>query len=443
MYESYYGFSIRPFKSFPDPGLFYLSPKHQSALTYLEYGIIERSGFILLTGEIGTGKTTLIKYLLSTIKSEMEIAFIFNTNVSPDQLLSLILNDFEIGSVDTNKLQALDIFYNYLIEKYTHNKQVLLIIDEAQNLSREALEEVRMLSNLQSDDQTLLQIMLVGQPELRTRLRCPDLAQLNQRITMAYHITALSREETGAYIAFRLEKAGGKLTLFTTEAVDLIHQASRGIPRSINILCDMALVCGFVDEVSIIDVPIMEQVIQERIRMGLSEEAPAQNTPVDISLEEGATMYNPENIETRLNKLKMDLGWRMDELEKTAVGYKDDLIGQLNQLYLNERQKNEKLLSENSLLDEMYALLQKEKASKGKIRTESKKKKIEKIPRKESLKTEEVKGRMPNSHNSYRKEECAALQKLISDSGDDLRAGTGNKVTQEKKRSRIHSWIKT
>ncbi len=270
MYEKYFGFTIKPFQTIPNPNLFYPSPKHENALTYLEYGLMERTGFILLTGEIGSGKTTLVKHLINKIESQIDTAVIFNTNVTSEQLIGLILNEFELGPVNGTKADALDMLYRFLIDKFAHNRRVLLVIDEAQNLSRDALEEVRMLSNLQSDDQMLLQIMLVGQPELRTKIRKPNLVQLNQRITVAYHLPALTREETEGYIIFRIEKAGGKSAIFTHEAIDLIHETSFGIPRTINIICDTALVYAYADDLENINAPVIQQVIDDREGSGLS-----------------------------------------------------------------------------------------------------------------------------------------------------------------------------
>jgi general secretion pathway protein A len=282
MYEKHYGMSMKPFQTVPNPDIFYLSPKHENALTYLEYGIMEKAGFVLLTGEVGSGKTTLIRYLLNKIESDMETAVIFNTNVTAEQLVEMILNEFEVEVKEHGKARHLDALFKYLIDMFGRGKRVLLIIDEAQNLDREALEEVRMLSNLQTDDQGLLQIMLVGQPELGSKLMSPELAQLNQRITVAYHIPALSREEAGEYISYRLEKSGGRKDLFTTEAVDFVFKSSGGIPRTINIICDTALVYGFSDGLQEIDAGIVRQVLEDREGMGLGHKEGRTHTRKSI-----------------------------------------------------------------------------------------------------------------------------------------------------------------
>jgi len=366
MYEKFYGFTSKPFQLVPNPAFLYLSPKHENALTYLEYGLMERSGFILLTGEIGAGKTTLIRHLLNQIESSIETAVIFNTNVTPDQLLAMILSEFEIEPPSPGKSEALEALNRFLIERYAQGARTLLIIDEAQNLSREALEEVRMLSNLQSDDQLLLQIMLVGQPELRARLKRPELAQLNQRIGVSYHIPHLSHEETAAYIACRLEKAGGKPDIFTPAAVDLIYRASRGVPRTINLLCDAALVYGFADELACIDVPVVEQAIEDRGGMGLLPAIdPSAETFSSAVLDTGADYDAVSSrlgaIEQNLAMLKQQMDWRIEDLDGKGQGFKDELVRNMKELYDRERDRTDRLLFEYSRIKERCAMLVKEK----------------------------------------------------------------------------------
>jgi general secretion pathway protein A len=388
MYEKHFGFTIKPFQPIPNPEVFYPSPKHENALTYLEYGLMERTGFILLTGEIGSGKTTLIKHLINKIESQIDIAVIFNTNVTSEQLIGLILNEFELGLGIGSKADALDILYQFLIDKFAHNHRVLLVIDEAQNLSRDALEEVRMLSNLQSDDQMLLQIMLVGQPELRTKIKKPNMVQLNQRITVAYHLPALTREETEGYITFRIEKAGGKSGLFTHEAIDLIHETSMGIPRTINIICDTALVYAYADDLKKINAPVIQQVIDDREGTGLSYHPVGLTDQRDRSRNNNALIQKIATLEDSLNKFQIHVATRMGELEKTAQGYKDELLSQLKDQYERERNKNEKIFVEYAKLKEKYLNLlrtlkenpvdgshfhEKEEPTKAKTKTSTKK----------------------------------------------------------------------
>lgn len=369
MYEKFYGFTSKPFQLVPNPAFLYLSPKHENALTYLEYGLMERSGFILLTGEIGAGKTTLIRHLLNQIESSIETAVIFNTNVTPDQLLAMILSEFEIAAPSPGKSESLEALHRFLIARYAQGGRTLLIIDEAQNLSREALEEVRMLSNLQSDDQILLQIMLVGQPELRARLRRPELAQLNQRIGVSYHIPHLAHEETAAYIACRLEKAGGKPDIFTPAAMDLIHRASRGVPRTINLLCDAALVYGYADELTVIDAPVVEQAIEDRGGMGLLPAADSSagafpSAAPDAGAEYDAFASRLAAVEQGLGMMRQQMDWRIEDLEGKGQGFKDELVRNLKELYDRERDRTDKLLFEYSRIKERCAMLVKEREAK-------------------------------------------------------------------------------
>ena len=264
MYEKFYGLKEKPFQITPNPSYLYKSAIHENALTYFEYGLMENVGFILLTGEVGTGKTTLIRYILDQFESEKEMAVIFSTNVTVDELLYLIMQSFELESEEGNKAKSLEIFQQFLINQYAQNKQPLLIIDEAQNLSDEALEEIRMLSNLQGDDQNLLQIMLVGQPELKARLKQPIHTSFSQRIAVNFFLSGLTAKETKSYITYRLERAGGRPDIFNQKAIDMIYQASRGIPRSINMLCDSALVYGFGYELETINTSVVKQVIKDK-----------------------------------------------------------------------------------------------------------------------------------------------------------------------------------
>lgn len=371
MYENYYGFQERPFRIVPNPDYLYLSPVHQNALTYLEYGLMEDIGFILLTGDVGTGKTTLIRHAINQFCSDMDVAVIFNTNVSADQLVNLILRSYGLSSETNDKVNALDILYNYLIEKYSENRRVLIIIDEAQNLSHESMEEVRMLSNLQSDDHVLLQIMLVGQPELKAKLKHQSFTSITQRIAVKFHLSPLTRKEAGRYIAFRLEKAGGKSDLFDTEAVDMIYRESGGIPRSINLICDSALVYGFGYDIKTIGAPVIEQVIQDR--GGLEVEiGPADEEPNPLTATHEKT--EPEIIdrlrvlEAGVRKLQMQIEWQMGELDRRAEGFQTSLIGKLNDLLLQERKRNDTLLVEYSQLKVKYRALLKQRLRDKKAR---------------------------------------------------------------------------
>lgn len=353
MYEKFYGLKEKPFHIVPNPNYFYLSSKHENALTYIEYGVTEEVGFILLTGEIGTGKTTLIRYLLNQIESDFEVAVIFNTKVSPDQLISLILQEYELedNSVD-NKAKKLEILYHYIIKMYAQKRKVLLIIDEAQNLSDESLEEIRMLSNLQTDNRLLIQIMLVGQPLLKRRLKQPKFVQFAQRITVNYHLNAITREETIEYIAHRLRTAGGNPNIFSEAAVNLIYQISNGIPRVVNQLCDTALVYGYGNNLKKIDLETINQVVDDKgDSLSTKEQKEINNSFAKFSNPTNNDIFNRiETIESSIVKLKKDI----DELTKMwidwAKEHNDNSISSLKKFLFEERNRNANLLVENAQL---------------------------------------------------------------------------------------------
>lgn len=265
MYTTHYGLTAKPFSIVPNPNILYLSKNHENALTYLEYGLSEKVGFILLTGEIGIGKTTLIRHMLNQMSSQMDVAVIFNTNFSSDQLFRRILSEFELPCDIANKELHLETLYHFLIAQYARGRHTLLIIDEAQNLSDDVLEDIRMLFNLQTDNHILLQIILVGQPDLKRRLSSPNLRQLAQRIVVNYHLSPLNDEQTYQYIAYRLQAAGGTTDLFSPEALQLIYKKSEGIPRTINLLCDAGLVYGYAENKMLVDRQIIENVLADRI----------------------------------------------------------------------------------------------------------------------------------------------------------------------------------
>ena len=357
MYEKFYKLREKPFQIAPDPGYLFKSSKHQNALAYLQYGLTENVGFILLTGEVGAGKTTLIQYVLGKLEKNIETAVVFNTNVTAEQLLNFILSQFELKRPKNDKTAVLETFYQFLIQKYAEKKRVLLIIDEAQNLSPEALEEVRMLSNLQAESQALLQIMLVGQPELTAKLQAPNMRQFSQRIAVNFHLEGLNHEESGKYITFRLKTAGGRNTLFTPGAMELIYQISGGIPRSINLLCNAALVYGFAEGVKTIGKEIITQIKADKIGIGLSLDAAECAAPQT----EGARRVETSNdLQTRLEKLEnevQDLNAlvqrHLKKLEDRSRESTDELVKRLNTLLKEERERNEKLVRQNTLLTVM------------------------------------------------------------------------------------------
>ena len=273
MYETFFGFREKPFTILPDPAYLYLSRQHRLALVHLEYGLLHRAGFIVISGEIGTGKTTLIKALLQRLDNKTEVASIFNTTVGPDEFLSLVLQEFDQDVAGTSRTEKLNRLNTFLIDHYAQDHNVVLIVDEAQNLSIETLEEIRLLSNLQTAKDYLLQIVLVGQPELRHKLSHPRMVQLAQRIAVHYHLTPLTEKETELYIQHRLEVASGEgdtRNIFTEDAMEVIFQHTQGTPRLINLLCDACLVYAYADEVSVITGAMVEEAVKSQEEGGFS-----------------------------------------------------------------------------------------------------------------------------------------------------------------------------
>lgn len=262
MYEAFFNLKQKPFDLLPNPDFLYMSSSHKRALSYLDYGIRERVGFILLTGEVGSGKTTIIRNLIKKNLDNVILSKIFNTRVDSDQLLAMINDDFGLPVQDKDKITMLRELNTFLIEQFVKGNQAVLIIDEAQNLDHDLLEEIRMLSNLETDNAKLLQIILVGQPELRKTLASASLVQLRQRISINCHIQPLSPNETEQYILHRLEKAGDRDAVrFSQETINIIYTYSRGIPRLINIICDFILLAAFAEETTTIDTPMVQDII--------------------------------------------------------------------------------------------------------------------------------------------------------------------------------------
>ncbi len=265
MYDSFYGLKDRPFSMLPDPGFLYLSKKHQMALTMLEYALYNNAGFCIISGEIGAGKTTLLRKLLESMEDHISVGMITNTHSSFGELLDWVLSAFNIHQPGMNKVEMHQIFLEYLLQQYSKKKTVVLIVDEAQNMSVDALEELRMLSNINTGKDQLLQVILAGQPELKDTLRLPELKQFAQRIAVDYHLGALSIEETFGYIRHRLKTAGATKDIFTPLACERIHLYSGGVPRLINLLCDTSLVYGFADQAEVIDENLVEEMVRERM----------------------------------------------------------------------------------------------------------------------------------------------------------------------------------
>jgi general secretion pathway protein A len=265
-YREHFGLKQEPFNITADPAFLYLSRSHREALAQLSYGIKARKGFVVLTGEVGTGKTTLINGLLDELDSDTRTALIFSHIANPFDLLRYTCNEFGLRSPQHSRedfYEYLALLNDYLYESYRSGKNCALIIDEAQNLSSEVLESVRLLSNFETSKDKLLQILLVGQPELSARLNSQELRQLKQRVTVRYHLRSLTLKECQAYISSRLQVAGGDPLLFTPSAVEIIYACSAGIPRVINVICDGALMTAYRLRKTYIDDSLIRQVAED------------------------------------------------------------------------------------------------------------------------------------------------------------------------------------
>ncbi len=286
MYESFYGLRSKPFSLLPDPNMMYASRLHRRALALLEYGIESQAGFAVITGEIGSGKTTLIKYFLRTLDEKVVVGLITNTHSSLGDPLDWVAQAFDIQIANRDPASLYNAFVEFVIEQYAAGKRTVLIIDEAQNFCAQTLEKLRMLSNINSGGDLLLQMILIGQPELLATLNRPELHQFAQRISVSYHLGPLGPSETGGYVAHRMAAAGGSPEVFTKLAGAGIYYFTRGVPRLINSLCDMALVYGFAEEQPIIDLDTVISVVRDRQASGLS---PFRRISDDAKLDELAT----------------------------------------------------------------------------------------------------------------------------------------------------------
>jgi type II secretory pathway predicted ATPase ExeA len=265
MYKEFYGLRANPFNVNPDPRYLFLTRHTEEALACLTYGIQSRKGFVLLTGEVGTGKTTLINKLLEWLRlQQVATAFIFNSRLNVPQFLDYMMADFGIPCDSRAKSQVLLRLYNWLLDRYRAGETAVLIVDEAQNLSEEVLEEIRMLTNLETFTEKLLQIVLVGQPELEQKLKQPQLRQLRQRLTLRAKTHPLTPDETKAYVQQRLRIAGSNgQQIFTPESLVSIHRYAAGIPRVINLLCEHCLVSAFVDQQKLIQPTVVDAVARD------------------------------------------------------------------------------------------------------------------------------------------------------------------------------------
>ncbi len=300
MYERFFQLRERPFALSPDPDYLYPSRGHREALGYLRYGIESQAGFVVITGEIGSGKTTLLQALLRGLDGQTTVVRLMNTLLSPAELLEAIAIDLGISPNGASKPALLHALAARLVEERQAGRLVLLVIDEAQNLGLEALEELRMLSNLETEKSKLIQLVLVGQPDLRDKLNLPTLVQLRQRITVSYHLGALDAEETAAYVNHRLRRASiGAPIQFPRSVTDRVHRRAKGVPRLTNVICDAALVFAYAEERRTIDPPLVDEAIRELQATGVLRPE-ADTDPADrfevLPSESAADEVNPEPL---------------------------------------------------------------------------------------------------------------------------------------------------
>lgn len=346
MYQSFYGLTDKPFSMLPDPAFLFLGKKHQTALTLLEYGLFNKAGFCVISGETGAGKTTLLRQLLKNVDENVVVGMITNTHQSFGTLLDWVLSAFNIHQPNMDKVEMHQLFVDFLLEQYAKNKTTLLIVDEAQNLPTETLEELRMLSNVNSEKDQVLQVILAGQPQLKNTLRQPELMQFAQRIAVDYHLDSLGAEETCGYIQHRLKTSGATKDIFTAEACVRIHDYSGGIPRLINLICDTVLVYGFADQNLIITKELIDEMVSERMKdsvvpiLDVSVIDKIRNSEVgDLDFDFPSIAVN-ETSAADADEVAQDLS--ENDLESADEFYEDFSSNKINldQIKLSERDNN-------------------------------------------------------------------------------------------------------
>ena len=336
MYTEFFGLSAKPFDLLPNPKFLYLSKGHRKALSYLQYGVQENAGFTLLTGEVGSGKTTLVRDIINKISSDVTLSMIFNTRVDGRQLLGMINADFGLEVEGKDKVQLINELNDFLLEECSSNRQPIIIIDEAQNLSAEALEEIRLLSNLEADNFKMVQIILVGQPELKQIIAKPSLRQLRQRINISCHLNPLNREELEEYIYHRLATVGSRdCVKFLDGVFDSIYKFSGGVPRLINLICDFLLLSAFVEETREIDMTLVDDAVNElsfeESRLQSSDGQHEQTVPTRVQ--------STSSLDDRLAKIEENYAkLNADRSEKEAILERLSSQGSILEYLINQQQ---------------------------------------------------------------------------------------------------------
>lgn len=279
MFNDFYGLTGRPFQLTPDPAFYFESLTHRKALSYLGYGLNQGEGFIVITGEVGAGKTTLLLHLIRSLGSEVRVGLISNPHGSRAELLRWVLHALEQpAEIEESYVDLFSRFQGFLLSEYAAGRNVVLIFDEAQNLSAEALEELRMFININSGKDEVLQLVLIGQPELRDLVSRPDMRQFAQRVAASYHLTAMDLKTVRGYIPHRLKVAGCNRRIFSSTAVNLIYEVTGGVPRLVNQLCDLSLVYAFTKGKQVVSLATVQQVLDDGVFFSANAASPANET---------------------------------------------------------------------------------------------------------------------------------------------------------------------
>ena len=354
MYESFYGFKEKPFDLHPDPDYLYMSRVHENTYVHLEYAILQNKGFVVVTGEIGSGKTTLLNYLLNQISGNLQVGLVNNTNILPSEFLNMVCKEFELDPRTSDKAELIDIFSGFLIEQFAAGERVVLIIDEAQNLTNDTMEEIRMLSNIETEKHHLIQIILVGQPELRFKLQQSNLKQFAQRVTVHCHLKGLEKDEVKEYVEHRLEVGGSeRFDIFDPETIEKISDYSLGIPRLIDILCDSALVYKIADGLETISTAILDNVYEELKALGTFTDydvKPSANPPTtkpSSVVSSGGEDFRIQLLENKVQLLEDKTGSLKDKLELLLEKRieRDDIVIELLKMLKDNLDRRGQLLA--------------------------------------------------------------------------------------------------